>query len=160
MGDIDNDGLLEVVVYERNSSLLSEINTPNNIKLFKFINGKYSLTSTVQNNSEYCLSMNISKAKNDISGVFVSAAIGAHSGSQFLYITKEGELVSAIGRDINSIYPSSIKDINGDKITEPSTLEADPNDPDSSYAVCAKILTWYKWDGESDLTTVKVEETH
>ena len=160
MGDIDNDGLLEVAVYEKNSSLLSQINTSNDIKLFKYVNGQYSLISTVQNGSDFCIEMNISKAKGDINGVFVSGSIGAHSGSQSLYIIKDGELVSVLDESINSIYPSPIKDIDGDKITELSSLERDPKDPDSSNAVGLKILTWYKWNGESGLTTVKVEETH
>ena len=74
--------------------------------------------------AEYCISMNISKAKDDINGVFVSGGIGAHSGSQSLYIIKDGELVSALDESINSLYPSEIKDIDGDKILELSSLES------------------------------------
>ena len=135
----------------------SRFATPNNIKLFKYVNGKYSLISTVKNDSEYCIKMNISKAKGDVNGVFVSGSTGAHSGSQSLYIIKDGELVLALDESINSLYPSSIKDIDGDKILELSSLERDPKDPDSSNADCSTILTWYKWDGKSGLTTVKVE---
>lgn len=149
-----------MAVYEKNSSLLSQINTPNDIKLFKYVNGQYSLINTAQNDSEFCISMNISKAKSDINGIFVSGAMGAHSGSQSLYIIKDGELVSTLDESINSLYPSPIKDIDGDKITELSSLERGPKDPDSSNSVCSKILTWYKWDGERWLTTVKVEQTH
>ena len=101
--------------------------------------------------------MNISKAKGDVNGVFVSGGIGAHSGSQSLYIIKDGELVLALDESINSLYPSLIKDVDGDKMLELSSLERDPKDPDSSNADCATILTWYKWDGENGLTTVKVE---
>ncbi|MBU3178537.1 hypothetical protein KPL47_19665 [Clostridium estertheticum] len=160
LGDIDNDGLLEVAVYGRNSSLASEIYIPNNIKLFKYINGKYSLMSTVQNDSEDCIKMNISKAKGDINGLFVSGAIGSHSGSQSLYIIKDGELVSALDKSINSVYPSPIKEIDGGKILELSSLERDPKDPSSSNRVGSKILTWYKWDGERGVTTAKVEQIH
>ncbi|MBW9154444.1 tol-pal system YbgF family protein [Clostridium estertheticum] len=160
LGDIDNDGLLEVAVYERNSSLFSEIYIPNSIKLFKYINGKYSLMSAVQNDSEDCIKMNISKAKGDVNGLFVSGAIGSHSGSQSLYIIKDGELVSALDKSINSVYPSPIKEIGGGKILELSSLERDPKDPDSSNIDGSKILTWYKWDGKRGVTTAKVEQTH
>ncbi|WLC83459.1 hypothetical protein KTC97_15415 [Clostridium estertheticum] len=103
------------------------------------------------------MSINISKAKDDINGVFVSGIMGMHSGSQYLYIIKDGELTPAID-NIYSIYPSKIKDIYGDGLLELSSLERDPNDPDSSNAACSKILTWYKWDSASGLTTVKVEK--
>ncbi|MBU3156422.1 hypothetical protein [Clostridium estertheticum] len=157
VGDIDNDGVLEVAVFERNSS--SEEYIPSNIKLFKYTDGEYSLFSTVQTTAEYCMSINISKAKDDINGVFVSGIIGMHSGEQSLYIIKEGELAPAID-DIYSLYPSEIKDIDGDGLLELSSLERDPNDPDSSNAECSKVLTWYKWDGESGLTTVESGETN
>ncbi|MBU3155643.1 hypothetical protein [Clostridium estertheticum] len=160
LGDIDNDGLLEVAVYERNSSLSSEIYIPNSIKLLKYINGKYSLMSRVQNDSEDCIKMSISKAKGDINGLFVSGAIGSHSGSQSLYIIKDGELVSALDKSINSVYPSPIKEIDGGKILELSSLERDPKDPSSSNKVGSKILTWYKWDGERGVITAKVEQIH
>ena len=152
VGDIDNDGTLEVAVFERNYS--SEKYIPSNIQLFKYTNGEYSLFSTVQTNAERCMSINISKAKDDINGVFVSGIMGMHSGSQSLYIIKDGELTPAID-DIYSLYPSKIKDIDGDVLLELSSLERDPNDPNSSNATCSKILTWYKWDGVSGLTTVE-----
>ncbi|MBU3217451.1 hypothetical protein LL033_05125 [Clostridium estertheticum] len=79
--------------------------------------------------------MNISKAKSNINGVFVSGSIGAQSGSQSLYIMKDGELVSVLDESINSVYPCPIKDIYGDKILELSSLEIGPKDPDSSNAV-------------------------
>jgi len=156
VGDIDNDGLLEIAVFEENFTSDSE-DTPNNIKLFKYVDGVYSLFSTVQSNADYCIGISISKAKDDINGIFVSGGIGAHSGRQSLYIIKGGELTSAIDEDIVSLYPSEIKDIDGDNILELSSLERDPNDPDSSNADCATILTWYKWDGENGIITVKIE---
>jgi len=155
IGDIDNDGILEVAVFEKNFSLLLDTYTPNNIKLFKYFNDKYSLFSTVECTIDDCISINISKAKEDIYGIFVSGYSGAHMGNQFLYIIKEGKLISALNKDIISIYPSEIKDIDGDKILELSSLERDPKDPDSSNAECNKILTWYKWDGKDGLITVK-----
>ncbi|MCB2308906.1 hypothetical protein LGL08_20805 [Clostridium estertheticum] len=152
VGDIDNDGTLEVAVFERNYS--SEKYIPSNIQLFKYTNGEYSLFSTVQTNAERCMSINISKAKDDINGIYVSGIVGAHGGYQSLYIIKDGELTPAID-DIYSLYPSKIKDIDGDGLLELSSLERDPNDPDSSNATCSKILTWYKWDGANGLTTVE-----
>ncbi|MBU3215689.1 hypothetical protein LL033_05500 [Clostridium estertheticum] len=80
VGDIDNDGVLEVAVFERNSS--SEEYIPSNIQLFKYTDGEYSLFSTVQTTAEYCMSINISKAKDDINGIYVSGIVGAHGGSQ------------------------------------------------------------------------------
>ena len=157
VGDIDNDGVLEVAVFERNSS--SEEYIPSNIQLFKYTDGEYSLFSKVQTTAEFCMSINISKAKDDINGVFVSGSMGAHSGEQSLYIIKDGELTPAIDY-IYSLYPSEIKDIDGDGLLELSSLERDPNDPDSSNADCSKILTWYKWDGASGLAIVESGEAN
>ncbi|WP_253205587.1 hypothetical protein [Clostridium estertheticum] len=139
MGDIDNDGTLEVAVFERNYS--SEEYIPSNIQLFKYTDGEYSLFSTVKTTTEHCMSIDISKAKDDINGVFVSGIMGMHSGEQSLYIIKDGELTPAID-DIYSLYPSKIKDIDGDGLLELSSLERDPNDPDSSNATCSKILPY------------------
>ncbi|MCB2361072.1 hypothetical protein [Clostridium estertheticum] len=93
VGDIDNDGTLEVAVFERNYS--SEKYIPSNIQLFKYTNGEYSLFSKVQTNAERCNSINISKAKDDINGVFVSGIMGMHSGVQSLCIIKVGRTYSS-----------------------------------------------------------------
>jgi len=126
--------------------------------LFKYINGSYILSSTSQNDAEECISINISKAKDDINGVFVSGIVGVHSGTQSLYIIKNGKLVPALNENIFSLYPAEIKDIDGDKKLELSSLEKDPKDINLSNAEADEILTWYKWDGNKGLTTVKTQE--
>ncbi|MCB2295855.1 hypothetical protein LGK95_20545 [Clostridium algoriphilum] len=158
VGDLDNDGLLEIVVFEKKLSFSSGIYTSNNIKLFKCVNSKYSLIGSLKSEAEYCINIKISKAKDNIDGVFVSGGIGAHSGIQSLYIIKDGKLVSALEEDIKSLYPSDIKDVDGDKRVELSSLETDPNDMNSSNADSDKIVTWFKWDGKSGLNAVKIEQ--
>lgn len=157
VGDIDNDGYLEVAVFEKNFSLTSNVFTPNNIKLFKYINGSYILFSTIQSDAEESISINVSKAKDNTNGVFVSGIVGMHSGIQSLYIIKNGKLVSALDKSIYSLYPSKIKDIDGDKILELSSLEKDPKEENLSNAEADEIITWYKWDGKNGLTTIKTQ---
>ena len=44
--------------------------------------------------------------------------------------------------------PSPIKELEGDKITELSTLKREPKDSHSSNTGCLKILNWDKWEEE------------
>lgn len=156
IGDIDDDGVLEVAVFEKKPTISLDNYTASNIKLFKYLDNEYTLVSSVECPSETChLGIAISKASKDVNGIFVSGAVGAHGGMQSLYILKDGKLTSALDEDIFSLYPSEIKDIDGDGIMELSHLDRNPNDSSSSNAECLKILTWYKWDGNKGLSTVK-----
>ncbi|MGL4730953.1 MAG: zinc-ribbon domain-containing protein [Clostridium sp.] len=155
IGDLDNDGVLEVVVFEENNSLSLGTYIPNNIKLFKFIDGKYTLAGSIKSNATYCMDIVISKAYKDIKGVFLSGGAGAHSGIQNLYILKNDKFIPALDEDVYSLYLTDIKDINGDGILELSSIERDSSDQNSCNAQCLKNETWYNWDGNKGLVIVK-----
>lgn len=158
IGDIDNDGILDVAVFEKNFALSSGDYKTNNIKLYKYLDAHYTLISSVQCDAESCMNIIIAKASKDTNGIFVSGVAGAHSGIQSLYILKEGKLISGLDKNVGSLYPSQLKDIDGDGILELSSLDRDPRDQTSSNAECLKILTWYKWDGNKGVSIVKKQD--